>query len=129
MQIRTENKNNFFTENTLKHRLKIYLISQGWNFDIINKANHGLYIVASRSDEKWVIIISGNKSNNFVEYFVSAIGSAVHIMDNPVQKYSIVLPDTTPFRNLWKRLSAVAKRRTRISALFVNGDGDIVESV
>jgi hypothetical protein len=38
-------------------------------------------------------------------------------------KYSIAVPDIPEFRNLWRRLPAEAKSRTRITALFVEEAG------
>ena len=53
------------------------------------------------------------------------MGDALRRMDDPEARYSIALPDMRQYRSLWDRLPALAKKRTRISALFVEGAGAI----
>jgi hypothetical protein len=61
-----------------------------------------------------------------VNYFLGILGETLQRMDNPDATYSIALPDLKQFRNLWSRLPALAKERTKIDALFVNRDGTVL---
>lgn len=61
-----------------------------------------------------------------VAYFLGVLGEVLCRMTDPDAKYSIAIPDVPQFRNLWRRLPAEAKSRTRIAALFV-GDADVQE--
>jgi hypothetical protein len=47
---------------------------------------------------------------------------------NREAKCSIAVPDVPQFRNLWRRLPAGAKSRTRITALFVGETGVVEET-
>jgi len=115
------------SENVIKQLLKVHLISEGWKTEMYRKTHHGLDVIALRGEEQWVIIIKGEESADIVESFISALGSIVHVMEDPNSKYSIALPDTMPFRRLWERLPFLTKQRTGITALFVNQSGSVVE--
>jgi len=62
-----------------------------------------------------------------VNYFLSILGELLQRMDDPDARYSIALPDMKQFRRLWQRLPDLAKSRTEISALFVDGSGRVEE--
>ena len=108
--------------------LRNHLIAQGWDADTTHKTNHGIDIVARRGSEHWVICARGEEEPvDYVGSFISLLGLAVHGMEDMNKKYSIALPDTVPFRRLWKRLPALAKRRTGITALLVSPTGIVTE--
>jgi hypothetical protein len=63
-----------------------------------------------------------------VNYFLNVLGELLQRMDDPEARYSIGLPNLPPFRGLWQRLPVLAKLRTAITALFVDGGGNVIES-
>jgi len=115
------------SENKIKQILRNYLIALGWNAEVTHRTNYGIDILAYRGEEEWVISVKGDESTDYVTSFITILGVAVHMMEDSKKKYSIALPDTTPYRNLWKRLPAFAKERTRITALMVNENGTVIE--
>jgi hypothetical protein len=46
-------------------------------------------------------------------------------MEGKDTKYSIALPDMAQYRDLWSKLPALAKKRTKITALFVKKSGQV----
>ena len=61
-----------------------------------------------------------------VNYFLAILGETLQRMDDNKAKYSIALPNLKQFRNLWNRLPKLAKERTKIGAIFVSEDGQII---
>ena len=115
------------TENRIKQILRNHLIAQGWNTEVTHRTNYGIDVLAFRGEVEWVISIKGDESTDYVTSFITTLGVAIHMMEDPTKKYSIALPDNTPFRNLWKRWPAFAKDRTRITALMVSENGMVTE--
>jgi hypothetical protein len=76
-----------------------------------------------------VIEVKGSGSLNpmRVNYFLAVLGEILQRMHDPEALYSIALPDMAQFRGLWRRLPALAKSRTQISALFVSQSGHVEE--
>jgi hypothetical protein len=64
-----------------------------------------------------------------VNYFLAVLSETLQRMDDPHAKYSIALPDVKQFRNLWNRLPLLAKKRTGITALFIDEQGNVSESL
>jgi hypothetical protein len=62
-----------------------------------------------------------------VNYFLAVLAETLQRMDDPNTKYSIALPDVKQFRNLWNRLPLLAKKRTGITAIFIDEEGCINE--
>jgi hypothetical protein len=62
-----------------------------------------------------------------VNYFIAILGELLQRMKDPNAKYSIALPNMEQFVRLWSKLPSLAKERTKISCLFVDVNGKIVE--
>ncbi|MFP3391796.1 MarR family transcriptional regulator [Brevibacillus sp. SIMBA_040] len=118
------------TEDTLKEVLKKHLQSDGWEMEIAWGRTPGIDINAYRGTERWIIEVKGLGSSNpmNVNYFLGVLAETLQRMDDPDAKYSIALPDVKQFRNLWGRLPLLAKKRTGISAIFINEAGEVIES-
>jgi hypothetical protein len=63
-----------------------------------------------------------------VNSFLAILGELLQRMNDENARYSIALPDLHQFRALWDKLPPVAKKRTAITALFVNESGSVVEA-
>ena len=117
------------SEDEVKRHIQAWLESTGWTVTVIFGRGQGVDIDALRSDRRWIIEAKGCGSRNAmrVNYFLGVLGELLQRMSDPEAKYSIALPDLPQFRQLWKRLPELAKRRTTISALFVNSSGRVEE--
>ncbi|MCT2195991.1 MarR family transcriptional regulator [Paenibacillus sp. p3-SID1389] len=117
-------------EDNLKQILKDYLHSDGWETQIAWGRVPGIDINAIRGNERWIIEVKGLGSSNAmnVNYFLGVLAETLQRMDDPNAKYSIALPDVKQFRNLWNRLPLLAKKRTGISAIFIDEAGNVNES-
>ncbi|MEI7901764.1 MAG: MarR family transcriptional regulator [bacterium] len=117
------------SEDQIKKLLEAWLKSQGWRTTVAWNKTHGTDIIAERERERWVIEVkgSGSLSPMRVNYFLSILGEILQRMNDEKSHYSISLPDLKQFRNLWHRLPELAKKRTRISVIFVKKDGSIDE--
>lgn len=118
-----------FAEDRLKAVLEQWLAEAGWSTEIAWAKQRGVDIHARRNNERWLIEVKGigSRPEMRVNYFISILGETLQRMDDPFAKYSIALPDVPQFRNLWKRLPQLAKKRTGITALFISADGSIEE--
>jgi hypothetical protein len=123
-------KNDFF-EKRIKQVLEKYLSSHGWEPEIAWGFTHGIDIEARDGQRRWIIEVKGSEPMDLmpVNSFVSVLGKLLQRMDDPNAKYSIAFPDLEHFRRLWERLPDLAKRRTGISALFVDFKGGVTESI
>lgn len=117
------------SEDKLKHHLREWFRSNGWEAEIAWGHERGIDIKAVRDKEIWVVEVKGigSRSEMRVNYFIGVLGETLQRMNDPASKYSIALPDVQQFRRLWDRLPRVAKQRTQITALFVNANGQVVE--
>ena len=115
------------SEDILKKHLESWLIQNGWKVQVAWGHSQGIDICAVQDSKRWVIEVKGEGSRQpmRVNYFLAILGEIIQRMNDPESDYSIALPDLTQFRNLWERLPALAKQRTRISILFVDRDGNI----
>jgi hypothetical protein len=115
------------SEESLKHHLNNWLITNGWETKVAWGKQHGIDIDAKRSNERWIIEVKGMGSRNAVRvnYFLNILGELQQRMDDPKARYSIALPDLKQFRNLWARLPCLAKQRSTINAIFVSETGDL----
>jgi hypothetical protein len=118
------------SEKKMKQILEGYLTSLGWDVEIAWGPTHGIDIQAKHNLEKWIIEVKGSQPGNplYISYFLSVLGEILQRMDDPACKYSIALPDIEQFHRLWERLPTLTKERTRITALFVNLNGSVIES-
>lgn len=119
-----------FKEDHLKQILKDYLHANGWKTQIAWGRTPGIDINAIRGTERWIIEVKGlgSLSAMNVNYFLGVLAETLQRMDDPNAKYSIALPDVRQFRNLWYRLPLLAKKRTGITAIFIDEQGNINES-
>ena len=115
--------------NRIKYLLKNYLISEGWSVKIKRRFNFSFDIEAMRDKQRWIIEINSTGSAALTESFVAAIGEVIQRMDIDDHniKYSVAFPDNIPFRRLWERLPALAKKKIGITALFVEETGNVIE--
>jgi len=118
-----------FAEDNLKEILKKHLQSNGWEMQIAWGKTPGIDINAYRGTERWIIEVKGLGSSNpmNVNYFLGVLAETLQRMDDPNAKYSIALPDVKQFRNLWGKLPLLAKKRTGITAVFIDENGGIEE--
>lgn len=114
-------------EEDIKKIFNDYLQQNGWETRVAWGKLHGIDIEAFRGNERWVIEVKGCGSRNpmRVNYFLAILGETFQRMDDENTHYSIALPDTQQFRNLWNRLPKLAKQRTGIDAIFVSTDSKI----
>lgn len=117
------------SEDRLKHHLCEWFRSNGWKAEVAWGHERGIDIKAVREDKRWVVEVKGigSRPEMRVNYFIGILGETLQRMDDPASKYSIALPDVQQFRRLWGRLPHLAKLRTQITALFVNGNGQVTE--
>jgi hypothetical protein len=115
------------SEDEIKKILKAWLSRQGWNVEIAWGKQHGIDIEAFRAKEHWVIEVKGPGSRQpmRVNYFLAILGELLQRMSDKGSAYSIALPDMPQYHGLWDRLPSLAKRRTKISILFVGLDGTV----
>ena len=118
---------NKLQEDEVKKCLEAWLHDQGWQTKIDWGRTRGVDITATKRRKRWLIEVKGCGSGSAmrVNYFIGVLGEVLQRMDDPEARYSIAIPDMAQFRGLWERLPALAKKRTGISALFVDVD-DVV---
>ncbi len=117
------------TEDDVKRAVKEKLDKAGWECHVAWGGTHGIDIDAHRDGRRWVIEAKGSGKSNpqRANYFVVALGESMQRTSDPSADYGIALPDLDQFRRLWERLPALAKRRMRLSALFVAEDGSVTQ--
>ena len=118
------------SEDRLKQYLENWLRHEGWEVEVAWGRSHGTDIRAFRGGKRWMIEVKGigSRAEMRVNYFIGILGETLQRMEDPYSRYSIALPDVQQFRNLWKRLPRLAKKRTQISALFVSSSGEVIEA-
>ncbi|MEW5940452.1 MAG: MarR family transcriptional regulator [Chloroflexota bacterium] len=117
------------SEDSIKEILEKWLISQGWKVKVAWGHERGIDIEATTNERRWVIEVKGQGKHDQARgnYFVGMLGEILQRMKDPTAKYSIALPDLQRYRNLWQRLPPLAKSRTSITAIFVDGKGSVLE--
>lgn len=60
-----------------------------------------------------------------LNYFLSMLGELLQRMDDAESKYYIALPKMQQYENLWCKLPALAKQRTTINMILVDGNGKL----
>jgi hypothetical protein len=115
------------TEDMVKQAVAKWLEQAGWTVEVRWGHERGIDIEAMRDGERWVIEAKGCGSRQpmRVNYFIAMLGETLQRMDDLQARYSIALPDMQQYRRLWDRLPTLAKSRTGISAIFVDGSGTI----
>lgn len=128
-RVAARSEHEFLSEDAVKGLLEAYLSQDGWDCSIRWGREPGIDIEARRGHERWVIEVKGQGSLNpmRVNYFLGVLGETLQRMSDDEARYSIALPDIGQFRRLWGRLPQLAKRRTGITALFVQPGGRVTE--
>jgi len=116
------------SEHEVKRKLQAWLEGVGW-IVVTGGRSQGIIIAALQSGRRWVIEAKGRGSLDPMQVndFPGVLGELLQQMRDPQAKYSVALPDLPRFRRLWNRLPNPAKRRTGISALFVDDAGRVRE--
>ena len=117
------------SEDEIKEVLNKHLKSTGWTTKIAWGHSQGVDIEAYKGTERWIIEVKGPGSRlpMRVNYFISILGEILQRMTDPKAKYSIALPDLKQYHGLWNRLPELAKKRIKISILFIDKNGKIKE--
>ncbi|SRR6266581_105230 len=117
------------SEDRLKHYIREWFRSNGWEAEVAWGHERGIDIKAVRDSKRWVVEVKGigSRPEMRVNYFIGILGETLQRMDDPASKYSISLPDIPQFRRLWDRLPRLAKQRTQITVLFVSANGQVTE--
>ena len=112
-----------FSEDEVKRALVAWLGRPGWTSEVAWGTRPGIDLEATRDDERWVIEAKGGGSYDQMRrnYFGAVLADTLRRMDDTKASYAIALPDMTQYRRLWDRLPALAKKRTRVGAPFVDG--------
>jgi len=117
------------SEDDVKLSLGVWLEENGWDVSIAPGKEPGPDIVAKKDGDVWVIEVkgSGSRPQMRANYFLSALGQILQRMNSGTTLYSVAFPDLRQYRRLWQRLPGEAKRRTRVSVLFVDAGGEVNE--
>jgi len=117
------------SEDILKKHLQVWLEGRGWETEIAWGKKPGVDILAKKENLVWAIEVKGIGSRDAmrVNYFLAILGETLQRMKDKDAKYFIALPDIQQYRNLWSRLPALAKERTRINILLVDHTGHVTE--
>lgn len=114
-------------EEDIKRVLTDKLKAEGWSVKTAWGHQPGVDIDAVRNGRRWLIEIKGPGSREpmRVNYFLSILGETLQRMDDPNARYSIALPDMGQYRRLWDKLPRLAKERTTIDLILVDGNGNL----
>ena len=109
--------------------LRDHIDSLGWHIEYFTNSKNRIDIAARMVHWRWIIEVRGMnyQISEPLTSFLSVLGDILQRMDDPQARHSIALPDTIPFRRLWKRLPPLVKQKTGITALFVNPAGFVRE--
>ncbi len=126
----TTQEDDALSEDNIKAVLKEWLVNQGWDVSVAWGRTQGIDMEAFRENDRWIIEVKGRGSRSAmrVNYFLGVLGETLQRMNDPNARYSIALPDLPQYRSLWERLPSLAKKRTGISALFVDRHGKVTLS-
>jgi hypothetical protein len=119
----------FVAEDDVKRHVQHWLESEGWVVTVVWGKGLGIDMDARREGLRWIIEAKGQGSRPQmrVNFFLGALGELLQRMTDPEARYSMAMPDLQQYRRLWQRLPRLAKERTRVSAIFVTGSGEIEE--
>lgn len=117
----------FMREDFVKESLKQWLTSDGWTTNIAWGKTQGIDVEAKKAGGRWLIEAKGEGviPQACRNSFFTVLGDILQRMNDPTAKYSIALPDTKVFRNLWQRLPTTAKDRLQLSLLLVDDQGKV----
>lgn len=115
------------SEEDIKRIINDKLTAEGFTTEVAWGHQHGVDISAKRGEQRMLIEVKGPGSRPpmRVNYFLSILGEILQRMSDDKAEYYIALPDMDVYRNLWKRLPDLAKRRTQIRLMLVAEDDAI----
>ena len=107
-----------------------WLRDQGWETKIAWGKSTGIDIEARRGTERWIIEAKGRGVSPQAQgnYFLGVLAELVQRMTDADCRYSLAFPALARYQRLWNRLPALAKSRLKVSMLFVDERGNVVES-
>ena len=119
--------NNFLSEDEVKKFIVDYYNNQGFITEVAWGHSHGIDIVAKKKNECVIIEVKGCGSRSAMRrnYFLSMLGEILQRMDNPNYTYYIAAPKIKKYQNLWDHLPTLAKERTKINMILVDGAGQL----
>ena len=122
-------KNMNLSEDELKRIVKKHLEREGWQVEVAWGRERGIDIDARLGKKRWIIEAKGcgSRPAMHLNYFLSMLGELLQRMDDDNAKYSIALPNFERYTTLWSKLPKLAKQRSKISCLFVNENGKVIE--
>jgi len=113
-------------EEAIKRVLTDLLTKDGWDVQTAWGHQLGADIDARKGGKRWILEVKGpGKANAESKYFDNILGEILRRMDDPAARYSIVLPDKKEYRDRWEKLPRLAKERTTIGLLLVDGEGKV----
>lgn len=117
----------FLTEEEVKQIISDYLIAQGYQTTVAWGHSRGADIVANKGNESLIIEVKGcgSRQQMRVNYFLAILGEILQRMDSSKSKYYIALPKIQQYENLWHKLPIIAKQRTEINLILVDGEGQL----
>jgi len=106
-----------------------WLQKKNWDVVINRTGTCPPDVVATKGKKKWIIAVKGHisvaasRSGNFH----SAIGEILQKADNSTTKLSVAFPDLDENQDFWRMFSQISKKRARISSLFIDYQGNVIE--
>ena len=67
----------------------------------------------------------GSRQAMRVNYFLAILGEVLQRMDSEYCEYFIALPKMQQYENLWNKLPALAKQRTKVGLILVDENGQL----
>ena len=122
----------FLSEDEIKGAVADCLRASGHAVEVKWGHAHGIDIDAKRSNKRIIIEAKGEVALNPQQknYFVGAFGELVREMDDPDAAHGLALPDNAQYRNLVKKLPALAREKMKLRVFMVSRtvDGfDVIE--
>jgi hypothetical protein len=92
----------------------------------------GIDIEADRAGNHRVVEAKGdgnaqNQNAQRLVNFHTGLGQLLKSMNDAQSQYSIALPDSPPWRELWSSVPRIVRRMLNLSALFAGEDGHVDE--
>lgn len=127
LTMRTKAAETGLEKEAIKKVLNDWLIADGWNPQVAWGKSHGADIEALKNGKRWLIAVKGPGSRQQMRnnYFASIFGETLQRMTDLDARYSIAFPDMPAARKLRNQLPRLAKQRTAIDLLLVNGAPEI----
>lgn len=110
------------SEEQVKTIINDYYIALGYKTTVAWGHFRGADIIAQKGEERVIIEVKGcgSRPQMRVNYFISILGEMLQRMDNEDCEYYIAFPKMKQYINLWQKLPALAKQRTKIRLILVD---------